>query len=77
MNMSCKICMGVTVAFVLAAASPAFAQATAEITILVPADAELFFNGAPTAQRGTERLFVTPLHHLLPSVYARLRGRVE
>jgi uncharacterized protein (TIGR03000 family) len=60
MNMSCKICMGVTVAFVLAAASPAFAQATAEITILVPADAELFFNGAPTAQRGTERLFVTP-----------------
>jgi uncharacterized protein (TIGR03000 family) len=36
------------------------AQAEAQITILVPADAEVFFDGEPTRPRGPERLFVTP-----------------
>jgi uncharacterized protein (TIGR03000 family) len=34
---------------------------SAEITVVVPADAELFFDGDPTTQTGSERLFVTPL----------------
>jgi uncharacterized protein (TIGR03000 family) len=35
-------------------------RAKAEITVLVPADAEVFFDGDPTIQKGTERLFTTP-----------------
>ena len=35
-------------------------RAKAEITVLVPADAEVFFDGDPTIQKGTERRFVTP-----------------
>jgi uncharacterized protein (TIGR03000 family) len=35
-------------------------KAPAEITILVPADAEVFFDGAATMQKGTERHFMTP-----------------
>ena len=35
-------------------------QATALVTVLVPADAEVFFEGDPTTQTGTERRFVTP-----------------
>jgi uncharacterized protein (TIGR03000 family) len=42
------------------AASKAGTQAVAEITVLVPADAEVFFDGTPTAQKGTQRLYVTP-----------------
>ena len=30
------------------------------ITVLVPADAEVLFDGTPTAQKGDERTFVTP-----------------
>src|SRR5262249_40110747 len=41
-------------------ATPAAAPAKAEITIVVPADAEIFFDGSPTTRKGTERLFVTP-----------------
>jgi uncharacterized protein (TIGR03000 family) len=43
-----------------AAGSPAGGQAPAEITIFVPADAEVFFDGRPTAVQGAERVFVTP-----------------
>ena len=32
----------------------------AEITVVLPADAELLFDGAPTTQKGTERVFSTP-----------------
>jgi uncharacterized protein (TIGR03000 family) len=47
----------------LAAVEPARAQqekAPAEMTVVVPANAEVFFDGAPTTQKGTERLFVSP-----------------
>jgi uncharacterized protein (TIGR03000 family) len=44
----------------LAQSSPAAQLAKAEITILVPPDAEIFFDGDATSQRGTERLFITP-----------------
>jgi uncharacterized protein (TIGR03000 family) len=36
-------------------------QATATITIVVPPDADIFFDGEPTMQKGAERLFNTPL----------------
>ena len=42
------------------AADPAEEQAKAEITVLVPADAEVFFDGEPTVQKGAERHFVSP-----------------
>jgi uncharacterized protein (TIGR02246 family) len=35
-------------------------EAAAEITISVPADAEIFFDGRPTTQQGAERRFQTP-----------------
>ena len=35
-------------------------EAPAQITILVPPDAEVFFDGQPTEQKGGERPFVTP-----------------
>src|SRR5262245_65719751 len=35
-------------------------DARAEITIIVPADAEVFFDGSPTKEKGRERLYVTP-----------------
>src|SRR5262249_19049325 len=35
-------------------------QAKAEITLIVPADAEVFFDGNPTREKGTERLYITP-----------------
>ena len=41
-------------------AAQAAEPAKAEITVVVPADAELFFDGDATTQTGTERLFVTP-----------------
>jgi uncharacterized protein (TIGR03000 family) len=41
-------------------ASPASLPAQAGIRVLVPADAEVFFDGEPTAQKGTSRLFITP-----------------
>jgi uncharacterized protein (TIGR03000 family) len=40
--------------------APAAQLARAEITILVPPDAEIFFDGDATTQKGGERLFVTP-----------------
>ncbi len=43
-----------------AQAQPAAQQAKAEITILVPAGAEIFFDGEPTTQKGTQRLYLTP-----------------
>jgi uncharacterized protein (TIGR03000 family) len=47
-----------TLAQTPAASSPG--PATAQITVVVPADAEVFFDGDPTQQRGTERYFVSP-----------------
>jgi uncharacterized protein (TIGR03000 family) len=47
----------------LARPGPARAQAApapAEITVLVRADAEIFFEGKPTTQRGAERVFTSP-----------------
>ena len=35
-------------------------EAPAQITILVPPDAEIFFDGQPTVQKGGERPFVSP-----------------
>jgi uncharacterized protein (TIGR03000 family) len=42
-------------------ASPAGLPAQAGIRVLVPADAEVNFDGEPTTQKGTERLFTTPV----------------
>jgi uncharacterized protein (TIGR03000 family) len=42
-----------------AAATPA-RQETASLTVVVPADAEVFIEGDPTMETGTERRFVTP-----------------
>ncbi len=39
---------------------PADEPAAATITVVVPPDAEVFFDGAPTMQRGAERLFFSP-----------------
>ncbi len=36
-------------------------QAPVEITVIVPSDADVFFDGAPTVQKGSERLFLSPL----------------
>jgi uncharacterized protein (TIGR03000 family) len=30
------------------------------MTVIVPADAEVFFDGSPTTQTGTERVFASP-----------------
>jgi uncharacterized protein (TIGR03000 family) len=35
-------------------------EATASLTVIVPADAEVFLDGDPTTETGTERRFVTP-----------------
>jgi uncharacterized protein (TIGR03000 family) len=35
-------------------------QATAEITLIVPANAEVFFDGNPTTQTGARRRYATP-----------------
>ncbi len=35
-------------------------SATAKITVLVPADAEVFFDGAATTDTGSKRVFATP-----------------
>jgi putative membrane protein len=40
--------------------APSAPPARAEITVVVPADAEVFFDGYRTMQRGTERLYFTP-----------------
>jgi uncharacterized protein (TIGR03000 family) len=44
------------------AAAPAAeeAPAPAQVTVLVPADADVFFDGTPMAETGPERVFVTP-----------------
>ena len=39
---------------------PANLAAQAGIRVLVPADAEIFFDGERTTQKGSERLFITP-----------------
>ena len=41
--------------------APMLPPASALITIIVPPDAEVFFDGTPTAQKGGDRLFSTPL----------------
>ena len=41
-------------------ASPADRPAEATIRVIVSANAEVFFDGNPTTQKGTERLFFTP-----------------
>jgi uncharacterized protein (TIGR03000 family) len=44
-------------------AAPAAATAAptpAQVTVIVPADADVFFDGTPTSQAGTERVFETP-----------------
>jgi uncharacterized protein (TIGR03000 family) len=35
-------------------------EAPCEIVVIVPADAEVFFDGAATRQKGNKRRFVTP-----------------
>jgi uncharacterized protein (TIGR03000 family) len=39
---------------------PAPTATTATIEVIVPADAQVAFDGAPTRQKGTDRIFVTP-----------------
>jgi uncharacterized protein (TIGR03000 family) len=39
---------------------PATSEATAQVTVNVPADADVFFDGTPTTQTGTQRVFATP-----------------
>jgi uncharacterized protein (TIGR03000 family) len=41
-------------------AQPGPETAKAQITILVPPGAEIFFDGTPTTQKGAERLYATP-----------------
>jgi uncharacterized protein (TIGR03000 family) len=43
-----------------APADPAEGTGTARVTVLVPADAQVFFDGATTTDTGSKRLFVTP-----------------
>jgi uncharacterized protein (TIGR03000 family) len=43
-------------------------EQTAQITIVVPADADVFVDGAATTQTGTQRVFVTP--QLEPGTYS-------
>src|SRR5262249_8366580 len=51
--------VGCAAVMVCVALAQSGAQATAEITVIVPAQAEVFFDGAPTTQKGVERRFVT------------------
>jgi uncharacterized protein (TIGR03000 family) len=39
---------------------PTNGSATAQVMVFVPANAEVFFDGAPTTQTGTQRAYVTP-----------------
>jgi uncharacterized protein (TIGR03000 family) len=45
---------------VIGAGSPAPADASAQIELQVPADAQVFFDGEKTTQTGEQRQFVTP-----------------
>ena len=45
---------------VVPAAPAGEAKGTANVTVIVPADAEITIDGAPTSLTGTERAFVTP-----------------
>jgi uncharacterized protein (TIGR03000 family) len=36
------------------------APAVATVTVIVPADADVFFDGSPTDETGTQRIFTTP-----------------
>jgi uncharacterized protein (TIGR03000 family) len=40
--------------------APKRSEAEARITVLAPADAEIFFDDEATTQKGSERLFITP-----------------
>jgi uncharacterized protein (TIGR03000 family) len=77
-----KIFLFVTLTLLLGVAlvvvSPALGQAErakAEITILVPADAEVFFDGDPTTQKGAERRFFTPLLEVGKKYHYDVRAR--
>ncbi len=39
---------------------PPVEKGSAKLTVRVPADADVFFDGSPTTQTGTQRVFVTP-----------------
>jgi uncharacterized protein (TIGR03000 family) len=43
-----------------APSAPAASPAAASVTVIVPADADLFFDGTPTTETGTQRVFTTP-----------------
>jgi uncharacterized protein (TIGR03000 family) len=58
-----------------AAASGPVERAKAEITVLVPADAEVFFDGEATTQKGSERRFNTPLLEVGPKYHYEVRAR--
>jgi uncharacterized protein (TIGR03000 family) len=53
-------CVAALVLGLAAAAQPGGEKQTADITIIVPANAEIFFNGQRTTQKGTQRVYVTP-----------------
>jgi uncharacterized protein (TIGR03000 family) len=54
------VAAGLLFACCLTAAAEQPEQAPAEITLVVPAGAKVFFDGAPTRSTGTERLYVSP-----------------
>jgi uncharacterized protein (TIGR02246 family) len=61
-----------------ASAQPSHAQAAragAVITVAVPPDAQVFFDGAPTAQGGSERRFLSPLLDVGPKYNYDVRAR--
>jgi uncharacterized protein (TIGR03000 family) len=57
------------------AARTAGAAAPAQITVIVPADAEVFFDGDATMQKGAERVFVSPPLQAGKTFYYELNAR--
>jgi uncharacterized protein (TIGR03000 family) len=55
--------------------TPPPAEGTARLTIVLPPDAELYFDGTPTTKIGSERTFVTPLLDGDKTYYYSLRAR--
>ncbi len=56
-------------------AGPAAAPAPVQITVIVPADAEVFFDGTPTKQKGSERQFISPMLDVGKKYYYEVLAR--
>ena len=55
--------------------APKGSEAEARITVLVPADAEIFFNEESTTQTGSKRLFITPSINIGKDYTYEIRAR--